>query len=269
MTAKQHTRRMLLWLEAVGVERLDLALRHSDATMIWHRSKTFDRLPLSWARALNVRQAEVYIRPARGESWPLVFLDDVALSLAVAVTRKYAALAVATSPHGGCHLWLACRQSLSESKRAQAQRWLARRTGADRASTSGEHLGRLAGFRNWKRSGVWVNTVASSVIRSWNPAPALRERVATARSRSVNVARRGTDTSPSGQDWAWACCLLESGHDPHSVYHRLVARARPRRGADAERYARRTVDQAIDQLPGSESRFRGWRRHLRPGNMSP
>lgn len=81
----------------------------------------------------------------------LVFLDDLEPSLAVAIARKYAALAVATSPHGGCHLWLGCLQSLSESQRAQAHRWLAQRTGADQASTSCEHLGRLAGFKNWKR----------------------------------------------------------------------------------------------------------------------
>ncbi len=165
MNAKQHTHRMLLWLRAVGVERLDLALRQSDATMIWHRSKSFGQLPLSWARALNVRQAEVYIRPARSESWPVVFLDDVEPSLAVAITRKYAALAVATSPHGGCHVWLACRQRVAESQGAQVPRWLGPRAGAARASTSGEHLGRLAGFRNWRRAGVWVNTAGCSVTR--------------------------------------------------------------------------------------------------------
>ncbi len=248
MNAKQHTRKMLLWLRAVGIQRLDLALRQSDAAMIWHRSKSFGQLPLSWARALNVRQAEVYVRPARSESWPVVFLDDVEPSLAVAITRKYAALAVATSPRGGCHLWLACRQSLSESQRAQVQRWLAPRAGADRASTSGEHLGRLAGFRNWKRSGVWVNTAASSVTRPWDPTPALRE-LPVARRRSVSTPQHGgTDTSPSGQDWAWACCRLESGDDPDSIYHRLVARALPRRGSDAERYARRTVDQAVSHI---------------------
>ena len=251
MNAKQHTRKMLLWLEEAGIERFDLALRHSDATMIWHRSKNLGQLPLSLARAQNVRQAEVYVRPARNESWPLVFLDDVAPSLAVAVVRKHAALAVATSPHGGCHLWLACRQSLTESQRARVQRWLAQKTGADRASTSGEHLGRLAGFKNWKRSGVWVNTVASSVNRPWDPTPALRESVPVAtrsRNQPFSTPRHGTDTSPSGQDWAWTCSLLESGHDPDSVYHRLVARARPRRGSDSERYARKTVDRAVSHV---------------------
>lgn len=258
MNPQLHTLKMLLWFRGVGIERLDLALRRSDGTMIWHRWKSFGQLPLAWARALNVRQAEVYVRPARGESWPVVLLDDVEPSLAVAIPRKYAALAVATSPQGGCHVWLACRQSLSESQRAQVQRWLAPKAGADRASTSGEHLGRLAGFKNWKRSGVWVNTVASSVIRPWDPTPALRESpVATARRRCVSPPQHGgTDASPSGQDWSWTCWRLHSGDDPDSIYHRLVARARPRRGSDAERYARRTVDRAVRHLGAPKRRTR-------------
>ena len=177
-----------------------------------------------------------------------MFLDDVALSLAVAVTRKYTALAVATSSHGGCHLWLACRESLAEPRRALAQRWLARRAGVDRASTSGEHLGRLAGFRNWKSSGIWVNTVASLVIRPWDPAPAVRGPVDLPRTRPTSAPNHGIDTSPSGRDWAWTCSLLEAGQDPGSVYDRLIARARTRRRSDAERYARRTVDQAVAHI---------------------
>jgi hypothetical protein len=247
MNAKQHTLRMLLWFEEIGIDKLDLGLRRHDTTMVWHRSRTLGQLPLSWARAENVRQADVYVRPARDESWPLVFLDDIETPLAIAIVRKYTALAVATSPQGGCHLWLGCNNCLSESERAQAQRWLAQKTGADRASTSGEHLGRLAGFKNWKRSGVWVNTIASSAVRPWDPSPALRE--VTTRDRQPSVSTpSGIDTSPSGRDWAWTCSLLESGHDPDSVYHRLVARARPRRGSDAERYAQRTVDQAVDHV---------------------
>ena len=141
-----------------------------------------------------------------------------------------------------------CCQSLAESKRTQAQRWLARRTDADRASTSGEHLGRLAGFRNWKRSGAWVNTVASSAIRPWDPAPALKEPAAPSRPRTAGPSHRGTDTNPSGRDSAWKCSLFEAGHDPGSVYHRLVERTRSKRGSDAERYARHTVNQAVAHI---------------------
>ena len=246
MRAQQQTQAMLRWWHSAGVERADLAVRRADGAMIWHRSRALDQLPLGWARAENVRSAEVYVRPARGEPWSLTFLDDVPTQLARRITEKYCALAVETSPLGGCHLWLACQRPLEELERAAAQRWLAQRTGADPASTSGEHLGRLAGFKNWKRSGVWVNMVGASWHRSWDPTPALagRRQPTLRRGPAASRPRAGRDTSPSGRDWAWVCQLLESGHHPEAVYQRLVARARKRRGSDAERYARHTVDRA-------------------------
>ena len=247
MKAKQQTHAMLRWLRSAGVDRADLAVHRTDGAMIWHRSRALDQLPLRWARAENVRSAEVYVRPARGEPWSLTFLDDVPTQLARRIVEKYAALAVETSPVGGCHVWLACQLPLAESERATAQRWLAQRTGADPASVSGEHLGRLAGFKNWKRSGAWVNIVALSWHRSWDPTPALaagRRQPTLRRSPVASLPSAGRDTSPSGREWAYACGLLENGRDPEAVYQRLVARARKRRGPDAERYARHTVDRA-------------------------
>ena len=238
---------MLRWWHSAGVERADLAVRRADGAMIWHRSRALEQLPLRWARAENVRAADVYVRPARGEPWPLTFLDDVPTQLARRITEKYSALAVQTSPAGGCHLWLACQRPLDEPERAGAQRWLAQRTGADPASISGEHLGRLVGFKNWKRSGVWVNLLAASRRRPWDPTPALGacRRRPRRRCPAASRPRVGRDTSPSGRDWAWVCGRLEVGRDHEVVYQRLVARARKRRGPDAERYARHTVDRAV------------------------
>ncbi len=253
MKAKQQTHAMLRWLHSAGVERADLAVHRADGAMIWHRSRALEQLPLRWARAQNVRAAEVYVRPARGEPWPVTFLDDVPAQLARRITQKYSALAVETSPVGGCHLWLACQQPLAESERALAQRWLAQRTGADPASVSGEHLGRLAGFKNWKRLGVWVNLVAASWHRPWDPTPALAGCRPTPPRRGPATLRlrAGRDTSPSGREWAWVCGLLEIGRDPDAVCQRLVARARNRRGQDAERYARHTVEHAMRHVVSS------------------
>jgi hypothetical protein len=58
----------------------------------------------------------------------------------------------------------------------------------------------------------------------------------------------GPDTSASGRDWGWVMGALQAGLDTEFVYRQLLARARPRRGADAERYARRTLQQALRQL---------------------
>lgn len=234
---------MLAWWHWAGIDHIDLAVKRLD-TMAWHCDLAAYDLPLAWARAQNVRHADVYARPARGRAWPLVFLDDVAVPRAQAIARKYEALVVETSHAGGCHVWLACSGSLTEAQRLQAQRWLAQKLGADLGSVSGEHLGRLAGFKNWKRNGVWVNVLeASRHGQRWDPGDV----PATGRTRSETPGCRhgARDTSPSGREWGWVCGQLEAGVDPDLVYNRLLATAHRRRGSDAPRYARRTVERAL------------------------
>lgn len=252
MTAQEHTQWMLRWWRDAGIERADLAVMRRPSCMIWHHDLPLDSLPLAWARAENVDQAEVYVRPARGRAWPIVFVDDVAAERAGLVARKYDALVVETSPAGGCHVWLTCRHPLTEQERREAQRWLARCLPADPGSVSGEHLGRLSGFKNWKRGGNWVNVLAGSRHgRPWDPTAALSlslndRRCSIVRPSEAPATATGqTDTSPSGREWGWVCGLLESGQSPDEVYRRLLDAARPRRGNDAERYARHTLQRAL------------------------
>ncbi len=230
--------------------------------MLWHHGRALDELPLRWARAENARGAEIYIRPARGFDWPVVFLDDVLVDRALEVSRDLGALVVQTSLAGGCHLWIACDRPLAEPERKQVQRWFAEKLGADPGSVSGEHLGRLAGFKNWKRGGSWVNVLAAPrAARPWDPTSALSELpvepAPRRESRGPDIGPR--DISPSGRDWGWVCGLIEAGEDPVSVYYRLVERARDRRGGDAERYARRTVENALARV-GDRSPSTGPRR---------
>lgn len=250
MRASDQTRTMLQWWCSADVYRADLAVRRPDGAMAWHHGRHLHDLPLAWARAENVRHADVYIRPARGERWPLLFLDDVPCDVAARVARKYAALVIRTSTAGACHIWLRCAAPLHEHERCRAQRWLASRVGADTGSVSGEHLGRLAGFRNWKRHGVWVNLVLSTDDRPpWHSLAALSdplERHDAEQPPAVErCPRTGTDTSPSGSEWGWVCGMPEAGFDPNLVHARLVGHASPRRGPDAERYATRTIDRAL------------------------
>ena len=76
-------------------------------------------------RAANAHCAEVYIRPARGFDWPMVFLDDVATPIALEAVDRHGGLAAQTSPAGGCHLWLPFTRPLDEDGRHRVQRWLA------------------------------------------------------------------------------------------------------------------------------------------------
>ena len=263
MRACEQTAQMLWWLSAVGIMCADLAVRRAGGAMLWHRDVEIDRLPLSWARAENVHGADVYIRPARGRSWPLLFLDDVTPEMTRCVILRYAALAIHTSPEGGCHLWLRIRHCLDESERAEAQRWLARRTGADPASISGEHLGRLAGFKNWKRGGCWVNVAkaTSPENRPWDPLR-LPPRHDSDPSQDPMPNRRasqkpsGRDTSPSGREWAWTCSMVERGVNPNQILASLIHRAEPRRGHDATRYARVTLHRALQKAAVTRARYR-------------
>jgi hypothetical protein len=246
MTAREHTRAMLQWWADAGVDRADLAVRRSSGAMLWHQGRPLEALPIAWARAENAQQADIYIRPARGAAWPLVFVDDVAIDHAQALVAEVDALLVDTSPAGGCHVWIRCDRALTEDERQRAQRAWVARLDADPGSVSGEHLGRLAGFKNWKRGGSWVNVrAASHADRPWS---VVNDSTVTRRARPSPTRPPGTDagrdTSPSGHDWAWVCTLLEHHHDPNTIYRRLVDRARPRRGPDAERYAQRTLDHA-------------------------
>jgi hypothetical protein len=250
MTASEHMQAMLQWWAGAGIDRADLAVRRPSGAMLWHRDRPLDALPLAWARAENVQQADIYIRPARGPAWPLIFVDDVSVDHAQAVACAVDALIVETSPAGGCHVWIRCDRALAEDERRQAQRGWVARLHADPGSVSGEHLGRLAGFKNWKRGGCWVNVrAASHADRPWSvvndPTVTRRARPSPTRPRDRDGLR---DTTPSGQDWAWVCTRLEQHHDPNTIYRRLVDRARPRRGPDAERYAQRTLDRARQHI---------------------
>jgi len=245
MRAADHTQAMLAWWAATGVDRVDLAVRRASGAMLWQRDRPIARLPLAWARAENVQHADIYARPARGRSWPLILIDDVALGRADAVAREVEAFLVETSPDGGCHVWLRCDRALAEDERRRVQRtWLVR-LGGDPGSVSGEHLGRLAGFKNWKRGGCWVNVRPAAPGRPWLVVddPHTPPRPPTAPTRPPRRDSR-RDTTPSGHDWAWVCTRLERGLAPDAIYAQLVDRARHRRGADAERYAQRTLAHA-------------------------
>lgn len=248
MRARDQTARLLAWWRWAGVHSLDLAVRTAQGAWIFHRGLfTFD-LPLGWLRAENARQSEIYARPARGASWPVVFLDDISVGVAEGILACTSAAAIHTSPEGGCHLWMRCARPLDEGHRRSVQRALAQRYGGDPGSISGEHLGRLPGFKNWKRGGVWVNVLATSLgEKPPLDLSGLLVELGSLRSHSTRLASPtgGADRSASGRDWAWACTAIESGRDPELVFRRLFDRAEPRRGADAERYARRTVARAL------------------------
>ena len=257
MNACDHTIYMLQWWSQAGITQADLAIRRSNDVMIWHHQIPLSNLPLSWARAENARQADIYIRPARGISWPLLFLDDVALEMAQRIANKYAALLIHTSPAGGYHVWLRLTRNLCENQRYCAQQWLIPRIGADPGSVSGEHLGRLAGTKNWKRNGTWVNTYKTNYTDKplWDPLPVIQRNDSKPSNSFEGQHKRqlkpissntgGYDSSESGKEWGWVCGALARGLSHDLILNKLIQRSSGRRGRDVERYAHYTLQRAI------------------------
>ncbi len=241
MRARDHASRMLSWWSAVGIDSADIGVRYHGGAMITHGDLELTALPLDWARAANVRGADVYVRPARGRHCSVVLLDDVRQSLALSIAKKYAALVVHTSPPGGCHVWLRCSMPLAEHERHELQRWLAHRCGADPGATSGAQFGRAAGFKNWKRDGCWVNTIAANFDGpSWDP-PITTPKTPPSKRTPSSVER---DRSQSAREWGWVCGLLEAGVAREVAYQRLLEAAKARQRPQAERYAALTIANA-------------------------
>ena len=239
------------WLDA-NIYHVDLMVKRPGDATILHANVPINIIPLPWLRAENARGADIYIRPERNLSWPLLFLDDVNPEMAKKIASKYALLIVRTSIQGGCHLWLKTTTPLDEDERGKAQRFLSQRVQSDRASASGEHFGRLAGMKNWKRGGVWVNVVhaVSTACIPWNPAQALNSSEIQITARKIQTIHAPKSNvypgkSESEREWGWVCSAIEAGISPERILKRLIQRATFRRGADAERYAKRTVEQAV------------------------
>lgn len=241
----------------MGIDRFDLAVlrRSADGAPILFlapaQTRALDlehhcvtnRLP--WLRAQNAAGHDVYFRPHRHMSWPVVFLDDLPPPLAIRIAAKYPAAVIETSP-GSCHLWLVTNRPLTEVQRTGLQKDLVARLAgaADPASVSGSHWGRLPGFRNHKPSRrCWVNPR----VYSKDSLPLTLPLTTTPCAPSPP---RLADPNPQGQDisrmeWGWVRGSLQNNRSPSWVLDRLILHATPRRGhADAVRYAHYTVQKA-------------------------
>jgi len=177
LTALAQIHTMISWFVTHGINRWDLAIRRRDAAFVARGTTDLDENRLDacirWARYNNVQKADIYLRPARGYAWPVIFLDDVAVDMARRIAYKYAALVVPTSWQGGCQVWLHLTKPLDEEQRYKVQAFLKPLCGADPASINGEHWGRLAGTKNHKRQGQWTGILWTGSRMPYDPGPVL------------------------------------------------------------------------------------------------
>ncbi len=247
------------WLETGGVDRFDLGVNRHGTTRERDKfipgQKDLDRngliQSLGWLRQENAQGASVYFRPAQCHNWSLVFLDDVSKPMALKIASKYTSAVIETSL-GLCHIWIRTAKALSIAERGLVQNWCAKKAGADLGSTSGDHFGRLPGFKNRKpqRNGAWVNLLCVTNETEFDPSVALSSAPDLfPMGRVLNLNQRkfqGSGTrDESAAEYGWVMGQIRKGIDPDIIEKELLEHCLCRRGADAVRYARRTVKQAL------------------------
>ncbi len=260
---------LLDWFLDTGVSHFDLAIQRRDqagsprdflapsSTRAQQLEGTGIQHRLPWLCAENARGADVYFRPFRHGAWPVVFLDDLPIPMAIKIAGKYRAAVVETSS-GSCHLWLATALPLGEAQRTDVQRDLVTRLrgAADPGSISGDHWGRLPGFRNHKPNrGCWVNLHTCTHARPYLPTLPIGPHPTTMTRSGLH--REETEPDMSRLEWGWVLGCLQNGLPATWVLENLIKRAQHRRGeADAIRYARYTVGKAC-RLKGLLGPHRG------------
>lgn len=202
-------------------------------------SANFDKT-IKYLRYQNTRGWDVYARPARGYCWGYAFIDDLALESAMEIVEGTGAahILVETSP-GLHHLWLRS-EKIDEAERKKIQSAFIQRGLGDPGSASGEHFGRLPGFKSWKR-GCWVNlksarlngaALSPSPLPAFDFSPPLGARVCSGGSGSQPVnfpaARRqvvNSESAESHREFSFACESIKAGVRREKVIENISLRA--------------------------------------------
>lgn len=222
-------------------------------------SANFDKT-IKYLRFQNARGWDVYTRPARGIMWGYVFLDDLALESAMEIVEGTGAayVLVETSSPGLHHLWLRT-EKIDEAERKKIQSAFVERGLGDPGSASGEHFGRVPGFKSWKR-GCWVNLISvdlsgaalspSPLAFDFSPPKGWRVCSSGFEGQPVNfpAARRqvvNSESVESHREFSFACESLKAGVRREKVIENISRRALgrgKRKTLDAcSIYAARTV----------------------------
>lgn len=261
----ESLKKQLEWFKGIGVEQFNFCVLTSVGMLHSNRSRDVDEVhrSASWAWAQNISGSNVYIRPARGTEWPVLMLDDLNPQTANKIWNKYSCLAVETS-HKNYQIWIKTSRSLDEQSRAVVQSKLCCLVGADPGSTSGEHFGRAAGFKNQKqgRHSFMVDIRAAVVDRpALNPSPFLTESTAPSPQAGGSVPssrliprhhHHPADGDQSAVEFRFALARLRVGDRPNEIAKKIASRAldrgKRRTAADCEDYAVATVKKAAAYL---------------------
>lgn len=244
------------WFLSIGVDQFNFSVL-SDRGMLNHdRPRCAEEVLRSagWAWSENTRGSNIYIRPARCFSFPVVMFDDLDCLKIDKICKKYSCLAVETSKNN-FQAWISTTLSLGEAQRAAVQSAIANLIGADPGSTSGEHFGRAAGFRNQKpgRGGFLVGVRSHRHdLPALDPAPYLFAPSPVGGgvpfTKPLEIRPSAVDGDESSAEFRFALARLAAGnYEPEiikNIAHRALARGKRKTAAACDEYAKKTVEKA-------------------------
>ena len=248
-------------------------LREDDhrSVNLWSVETILERLP-NLKRA-NKAGANLYVRAPRDRDHDLILLDD--LDRFTPDKMKSAghapAVVVETSP-GNVQAWVRLGEPCPAAVRHEVSRALTQLYGGDPGAVDPHQSGRLAGFTNRKprheaARGFPFVLLLNAPGRPAKKAPALIEQaeavIATKPDKARMIPdiasgtidpdletawleeyRRGASEDLSAVDWSMVNRLLSAGTDP-DVITAVLASVATRKGKSAEKYATRTVSNAL------------------------
>lgn len=261
--------------QLAGVEAIDLGIGNIQTGAFWQKGLAAlgvcdqpldDGLKI--CRGMNSNKNEnIYIRSARRFPASIAFQDDLTRTEAVEFAGNYNHLIVETSPNN-TQVWVQTDKTLNEDERFIVQSCIQKKIGGDVGSTSGEHYGRLAGFKNHKRGGCWVNILqyrldgnpmpVSDMLVSQPSQPSAPNPVSSAsplpkggrvlESVDNEIELEAGDSQESHKEFKYACMSLEHGMGEEKIINNIAKRAlmrgKRRTESAARRYAEITVENA-------------------------
>ena len=171
-------------IEALGMHSVDIEVavcRHIGRPNETVLIKKWDPKLMGWFAFENVNtNSNIWVRPNPEIDHPWLLLDDLAISEARKLARKYQCIVVETSA-GNCQVRLLANINLSREQRKLIQielvkSYILRGINADAGSTAGCKWSRLPGFRNRKPNrDCWTNllSIPNENLPKFNPTPYL------------------------------------------------------------------------------------------------
>ncbi len=251
--------KLIEWFRHIVVKDLEFqSLRRDKLT---GRGVSGRLINLSDAKALNSAGEDIFIRPSRGVNQPIIMLDDLNKNQIQRISSIWKSAVVETSSENH-QIWIATNRRITESERKNVQRMLITTYGGDIGSVSGEHWGRAPGFINRKleRNNYLAKLISADRTGKLLHVDSVLEQLAVLDMKSklnhidkksefnhkhfTNISNNKSDDE-SSNEFGWCCGALRSGMSLVDVESLLIERSSERRGADAVRYAQRTIAAAL------------------------